>query len=191
VGIKLFKFDIIRQCGKLILLVVMLICINNRLNSQQSEIMMKAVAFEKISMFIEWPMASNVNSISTDFVITILGQNIFGSTLEELYKDKKIKNKKVIVNYLTVNQNPDKCDILFVSKMRVGDLMKVLEKTKEMPVLIVSDTEGFADAGCFVNMYEYDNKLRFEINQNAMENAGFKIDYRLLRVSKVLNPVIE
>lgn len=152
---------------------------------------MKAVAFEKISMFIDWPVVATANRVSSDFVITVLGQNIFGTTLEDLYKDKKIKDKKVTVNYLTTNQIPGKCDILFVSKMRIGDLKKVLTYIKGKPVLIISDTEGFAEAGCFVNMYEFENKLRFEINQKAMQDAGFKIDYRLLRVSKVLNPVIE
>ncbi len=152
---------------------------------------MKAVAFEKISMFIDWPLVAAGDNASSDFVITVLGQNIFGTTLEELYKDKKIKDKKVTVNYLTTSQNPGKCDILFVSKMRIGDLKKVLTYIKGKPILIVSETEGFAEAGCFVNMYEFENKLRFEINQKAMQVAGFKIDYRLLRVSKVLNPVIE
>jgi hypothetical protein len=179
------------QTGKSILFIAILICLNNRLFSQQTEIIMKAVAFEKISMFIDWPVAAAGNSVSSDFVITVLGQNIFGTTLEELYKDKKIKDKKVTVNYLTVNQNPGKCDILFISKMKISDLKKVLTYIKGMPVLIISDTEGFAEAGCFVNMYEFENKLRFEINQKAMQDAGFKIDYRLLRVSKVFNPVIE
>jgi hypothetical protein len=179
------------KTGKLILFSVTLICLNNRLFSQQTEVMMKAVAFEKISLFIDWPVISAGNYVSSNFVITVLGQNIFGTTLDELYKDKRIKDRKVTVNYLTPNQNPGKCDILFVSKMKIGDLKKVLTYIKGMPVLIVSDTEGFAEAGCFVNMYEFENKLRFEINQKAMQDAGFKIDYRLLRVSKVLNPVIE
>jgi hypothetical protein len=176
---------------KLLFFVVTLICLNIRMFSQQTEVMVKAVALEKISMFIDWPIIPESNRRSSDFVITVLGQNIFGTTLEQLYRGKKIKNKKVTVNYLSVNQIPDKCDILFVSKMRISDLKKVLAYTKEMPVLIVSDTEGFAEAGCFVNMYEFENKLRFEINQKAMRDAGFKIDYRLLRVSKVLNPVME
>ncbi len=186
-----FHSALLMQTTKSILLIVTLICFNNRTFSQQTELMMKAVAFEKISMFIDWPLVAAGDNASSDFVITVLGQNIFGTTLEELYKDKKIKDKKVTVNYLTTSQNPGKCDILFVSKMRIGDLKKVLTYIKGKPILIVSETEGFAEAGCFVNMYEFENKLRFEINQKAMQVAGFKIDYRLLRVSKVLNPVIE
>ena len=58
-------------------------------------------------------------------------------------------------------------------------------------ILTVSDNEGFAEAGCFVNFYEFENKLRFELNQKGMEDAGFTIDYRLLKVSKIINPVIK
>lgn len=190
-GKKLFQSPLVMQTLNSVFFILIFICLNNRIFSQQTEVIMKAVAFEKISMFIEWPMDASGNIVSSDFVINVLGQNIFGTTLEELYKDKKIKNKKVTVNYLTANQNPGKCDILFISKMKISELKNVLSYIKGMPVLIISDTEGFAEAGCFINMYEFENKLRFEINQKAMQDAGFKIDYRLLRVSKVLNPVIE
>jgi hypothetical protein len=179
------------NAGRSIIFLGTLICLSNRLFSQQTEVMMKAVAFEKISLFIDWPVISAGDSVSSNFVITVLGQNIFGTTLEELYRDKRIKNKKVTVNYLTAIQDIGKCDLLFISKMKIGEIKKILAFVKGKPVLIVSDSEGFADAGCFVNMYEFENKLRFEINQKAMQDAGFKIDYRLLRVSKVLNPVIE
>jgi hypothetical protein len=70
-------------------------------------------------------------------------------------------------------------------------LQKVLDYLKERPILTVTDTEGFAEAGCFINYYEFEDKLRFEINQKGMQDAGFKVDYRLLRVSKVLNPIAQ
>ena len=179
------------QIKKSILIIVALVCLNNSLFSQETAVMMKAVAFEKISMFINWPTVPIGSSVSSDFVITVLGQNIFETTLEDLYRDKKIKDKRVTINYLTANQNPGICDILFISKMKISDLKKVLTSIKGKPILIVSDTEGFAEAGCFINMYEFENKLRFEINQKSLQEAGFTVDTRLLRVSKVLNPVIE
>jgi|WetSurMetagenome_2_1015567.scaffolds.fasta_scaffold01754_9 hypothetical protein len=190
-GKKIFQLPFIIDRGKSILFFVILICLNSNIFSQQTEVMMKAVALEKISMFIDWPEAAHNSREPSDFVITVIGQNMFGTTLEELYKEEKIKDKKVTVNYLTANQNPGICDLLFISKIKINDLKRILTYIKGMPVLIVSNEEGFAETGCFVNMYEYENKLRFEINQKAMQEAGFKIDYRLLRVSKIINPVKE
>ena len=83
------------------------------------------------------------------------------------------------------------CQLLFISKTDSFELQKILNHVKGKPILIISDTEGFAEAGCQINFYEYENKLRFEINHKSLIDAGLSVDYRLLRVSKVLNPVSE
>ena len=118
----------------------------------------------------------------------MLGQNPFGDILENIYKNKKIKDKKVKIVYVKKLQQLPECQILFISKTDSEKLQKILDDLKGKPILTISDTEGFAQAGCFINYYLNENKLRFEINQKAMQNAGFTIDYRLLRVSKILNP---
>lgn len=174
-----------------VLMISFIIFSNIKSPAQTNEYMVKAVALEKLSMFITWPPVTIKSDISNEFVITVLGQNPFGDLLEEVYKDKKIKEKKVVVNNIGSIAELKKCDILFISKMKLNDLKKVLSYVDKSPVLTISDTDGFAEAGCFINLYEFENKLRFEINQKSMQSMGFKIDYRLLRVSKVLNPVIE
>jgi hypothetical protein len=159
--------------------------------SQSAEYTLKAVALEKISLFINWPANTLKNDPSKEFVIGVYGVNPFSKILEDVYKDKKIKDRKVkIVTILNI-QSFTECHLLFIPKIKNSELNKILNYIKEKPILTISDSEGFAEAGCFINFYEYENKLRFEINQRGMEEAGFTIDYRLLRVSKVLNPVLK
>jgi hypothetical protein len=186
-----FDKHLFRQPERLLLVFAVLISFNQKLISQQTETMVKAVAFEKLSMFISWPINSTGNDSMNEFVITVLGENPFGNTLDQLYGDKKIKGKKVVVNYINSIQNLIRSDILFISKMKMSEAKKVISSLKGLPVLTISDTEGFAEAGCFINLYEFEDRLRFEINQKGMQDAGFTVDYRLLRVSKVLNPVLE
>jgi hypothetical protein len=81
--------------------------------------------------------------------------------------------------------------MLFIPTIKISELNKVLTLVKGKPILTISDSEGFVEAGCFINFYQFENKLRFEINQKGMKDAGFIVDYRLLKVSKVLNPIIE
>jgi hypothetical protein len=179
------------ELRKTIFLISFMLCLTVKLFPQSEEYMMKAVAFEKISLFISWPVNPSENPASQEFVISVLGQNPFGKILEEVYRDKKIKDKKVKINYIASIQNLTECDILFIPKIKISELQKVIEHIKGLPVLTVSDTQGFAEKGCFINFYQFENKLRFEINQKRLQDAGFIVDYRLLRVSKVLNPVIE
>ena len=156
--------------------------------SQQMEYTMKAVAFEKLALFITWPKNTIENNPTTEFTIAVLGQNPFNGILEEVYKEKNINEKKVKIIYLKDIKKLVSCDILFISGSNIDKLPEILSAIKGQPILTVSETEGFIEAGCFINFYEFENKLRFEINQKGMTEAGFTIDYRLLRVSKVLNP---
>ena len=47
----------------------------------------------------------------------------------------------------------------------------------------MSDLEDFAVAGGMIQFYLRNEKIRFEINQQAAEDAGLKIDARLLKLS--------
>jgi hypothetical protein len=78
---------------------------NTGLWSQSSEYTMKAVAFEKLSLFIIWPASTIKNEPSREFIIAVLNQTSFGEALKEVYKDKKIKDKKVkIVNLKSIQE---------------------------------------------------------------------------------------
>jgi hypothetical protein len=173
-------------------LILILVCLNTKTFAQSDESIVKAVALEKLSMFITWPSTSlNTNENNDEFVITILGQNKFINSLEEVYKNGKIKGKKVKINTISNIEKLNDCNILFIPKIKISELRKITDYLKGRHILTVSDSEGFAEAGCFINLYEFENKLHFEINQKSLQDEGFIIDYRLLRVSKIINPVIE
>lgn len=176
---------------KIALLLVLTFGVNGQLYCQSLDNTVKAVAIEKLAMFITWPKSAQMNDTSDKFIIAVLNNETFGKNLEEAYKNHQIKNKNVQVVYLENIQELKKCDLLFISNSSTNELKSVLSAIYGKPILVIADKEGFAEAGCFINFYEFDNKLRFEINQKSMQDAGFAVDFRLLKVSKVLNPVIE
>lgn len=180
------------QQSRYILLLIILsagVIIPNKANAQAGEYLLKAGYIEKITHFIEWP--EMINNNDTLFIITVLGENKLTAALNEIFNKVKVKDRKVKIITITNIQELIACQLLFIPKMKTNELNKVLNVVKGKSILTISDTEGFAEAGCFVNFYEYENKLRFEINQKGMKDAGFTIDYRLLKVSKVINPVLE
>ena len=163
--------------------------LNFKLPAQSNEYILKAVALEKIAMFVTWPGETDATKQPQDFVIAVLANKKFGNILEDVYRDKKIKDKPVSVILISNIDELANCDILFIPSIKTDELQHVLDGLKGKPILTISDTEGFAESGCFINFYEFENKLRFEINQKEMLNTGFSIDFRLLRVSKVINPL--
>jgi len=169
-----------------LLVALILISGSGSLYGQASENEMKAVALEKIAMFIEWPPASTLNQ-RNQIVIAVYRQQEFSRVLQDVYKDHKIKEKSVrIVTVSDIRELPV-CDILFIPREKKTVLKIILQTLKSLPVMTVADTEGFGEEGCDVNFFSEDGRLRFEINQNEMRDSGFTIDYKLLRVARIVS----
>lgn len=156
--------------------------------SQNTEFEIKAVALEKIALFIGWPGNATATPAG-QFVIAVLDDPAFSETLREVYRNHKIKDHPVkVIDLNDVTQYAD-YQILYLPEMKKPQLLKILDRLKKLPVLTVGETDGYAGAGCYINFFILDGKLRFEINQKAMKSAGFDVDYKLLRVARVVDPV--
>lgn len=149
---------------------------------QFEEYTLKAVYLERIARFMEWPGDSNL------FVIGVLGENPFGSILEDIYGERKIKSKSVTVKYFAEIQKIETCHLLYVSKSKAEEISQIVNIIGSRPILTVGDTTGFCEKGVLVNLYIEGGKLRFEINESGLHEAGLTIDPLLLKVVRIVNP---
>jgi len=178
------------QSIRLMLLTLFFLVIPPVISSQPSEYMVKAVALEKLTLFIEWPEEQKTDT-DQPFIITVLEPNPMREALKEVYKNHKIKGKTVKIKTIQDIRELDRitpCHVLFIPELSLAKLAKVLETTRKKPVLTIADVEGYASLGCDLNFYfNSEGKLRFEINQEAMKADGFTIDFKLLNLAKVVN----
>lgn len=155
--------------------------------AQVSEYNVKAVLLERLTLFIEWPEESAVNDTSQPFILGIIGENPFGSILEQIYSNQKIKDKKVEIRYISkINEIPG-CHLLFISKSEKKALSNILSFTREKPILTIGDTKNFAERGVLINFYIFENKIRFEINELESQKSRLFMSYRLLKAAKIVN----
>ena len=157
--------------------------------AQQSEYTIKAVFLEHFTRFIEWPESCKIADTSTPFFITVIGENPFGSILEQIYTEQRIKNKRVKIRYISSLDKITDCHILFISSSAKEILPEILSSTRNKPILTVSDTEGFAENGVLINFYMTGDKIKFEINEKAVHASGLVMSYRLLNLARIVNQV--
>jgi len=156
---------------------------------QFEEYELKAVYLERVTRFFEWPIETGGFGADNSFVIGVLGENPFGTRLTDLYSERTIKNRNITVRYLSQLNEIEECHLLFISRSMSEELPQVLEVTANKPILTVGDTKGFAEKGVLVNFFIENDKLRFEINEQGLREAGILIDSLLLKVSKIVNPL--
>ena len=160
-------------------------------STQQSEYTIKAVFLEHFTRFIEWPESIEIADTSQPFYVAVLGENPFGSILDQVYSEQRIKNRRVEILYFATPDEITDCHILFISSSNKEILSDILAITRDKPILTVSDTEGFAENGVLINFYLSGNRIKFEINEKAVHESGLVMSYRLLSLARIVEQARE
>ena len=151
-----------------------------------SEYALKAVYFQTFGRYVTWPDSLTHLESDAPFVIGVLGNNPFNDTLEKLYAKNTIQGRRVEIRYLETLEN-DILHVLFISRSQRHQVSRIIEKTKNRPILTVADFDGAAKFGVHVNFYVTGgSNLKFEINQSAVETAGLKMSFHLLQYARIV-----
>ena len=148
-----------------------------------TETQIKAAYVFNFTKFTEWP-ASNSASEDTPIVIGVLGDDSFGKILAELTKGEVVRKHPLVVTNLNASDDLGACQVLFVRSSDKEQIPALLLKLKGTPVLTVADTDGFVDRGGMVNFITDQQKVKFEINQTAVEESGLRLSSKVFQIAK-------
>ncbi|MFH2091703.1 MAG: YfiR family protein [Pseudomonadota bacterium] len=149
--------------------------------------MLKAAFLEKFARFTDWPDQTFASDPDSPFIISVIGKSPFQGSLEEIYEKAQIKSRPVKIRYITEESQISGSHMLFICKSEKNSLGRIIESIKDQPVLIISDTKGFAEKGSHINLYiTTSGTLHFEINPTAAKQAGLTIQIVLLEIAKIV-----
>jgi hypothetical protein len=146
------------------------------------EYQLKAVFIYNFDQFIDWPEGAFAKSDSP-LVITVLGDNPFGTVLEQVTRGKQIRGHEIVVRYAQDVAGIGQTHVLFVGAPFNQNPAELVQKMTG--VLTIGDTDNFTAAGGMIRFYSERSKLRFEINTRAAEKAGIKVSAKLLHLAKM------
>ena len=147
---------------------------------------LKAAFIYNFLKFIDWPPQSFSNT-DAPFVIGILGKDPFGSTLDNALIGKNVRGRPILVRRLENEASALQCQVLFVSSSERKRFKQILGKTAGRPILTIGEAEEFGLSGGIINFVVEENKIRFEINIDAMKQSGLKADAQLLNLAKIVH----
>ncbi|MCK5055278.1 MAG: YfiR family protein [Candidatus Aminicenantes bacterium] len=141
---------------------------------------LKSIFIYQIGKFTRWPQQTT--DPDTPFVISIIGKTSPGSEID-IPGDKTIDNREILIRKISKLQEVPGSDVLFVTNSEAYRLETILDHIGNIPVLTFGDTEGFAERGVIVNFCIENNKLRFEINLEAVKKASLHLEFRLVKLA--------
>jgi hypothetical protein len=183
-----------RRLG-LVLAAILLASAAPRAQSQSpvsSEYLIKAGFIYNFANLVQWPSTS-FSQPDSPIVICILGDDPFGTTLDQVLDGKKVNGRPFVIRRIkSVAElqrsvaNPKECQILYVSSSEMPHLAETIQMVKDTPILTIGEKPGFAKSGGIINLVLEENRVRFEVNVDAAKEADLNISSRLLALARIV-----
>jgi hypothetical protein len=154
--------------------------------SASPEYQLKAVFLFNFAQFVEWPAGAFAGP-DTPLVIGVLGEDPFGSYLDETVRGETVNGRPYEVQRYRGVEEIGTCHILFVSRRGADRLQGVLDSLRGRSILTVSDAEGFAGRGGMIRFVTDRNRIRLRINLEAAQAADLTLSSKLLRPAQIVS----
>lgn len=146
----------------------------------------KAAFLYNFTKFVEWPASAFEERGSLR--LCVFGDDPFGKSLQSVVEGEQVQGRPITLLRIDSLGDPRLCHILFLGRTETERLPAVLAAVRGAPVLTVGEAPGLLEKGVGVNFFLEEGKVRFEINQAAVEGAGLKMSSKLLRLAKRVIP---
>ncbi len=121
--------------------------------------------------YVQWP----VDDSNKEFVIGVVGNNDIFKTLNTWYAGKTKGAKTYVIKKFNNASEVTDCQVIFIDRSKSGEFDAVNNKVKGKGTLVVTDRNGLGSKGSCINFKTVDDKLRFELNQQAIEASNLKV----------------
>lgn len=144
------------------------------------EFELKAAFLYNFALFTEWP-----GKPGETLTLCLFGKDRFGEAVHGI-EGKPVKNAPIRIRRPASLSELRGCHMLFIADSEMHRLGKILEAIRGAPVLTVTDSEGAGRAGAMINLMLVGQRVTFEINTSAVQDAGLSISSKLLRLAYAL-----
>jgi hypothetical protein len=139
----------------------------------------KAAFLLNFTKFVEWP--AETAKRQTPITICVFGDDRFVSTLERMVEGESIASRRIVAQAARP-QAAGHCTVAFIRRSE-KDLAGVLASFGQ-GVLTVGESEDFLAKGGMIAFVLENRRVRFDVSQTAVRNAGLRLSSRLLSVAR-------
>ena len=144
---------------------------------------LKAAFIYNFAIFTEWP--ADVVPAAGPVVVCVLGDAAVGDALEQAVKGRVVDGHSMAVSIVAPAGPHRECHVLYVSGVTAGQAAQLVAGLRDVPVLTISDVEGFADLGGIAQFFFEHGRLRFSVDVGSAGRARLQISSRLLALAKL------
>jgi len=154
------------------------------------EYRIKAAFLYNFTLYTEWPPDSFPKSDSP-IVLAVAGDDPFGSELDTAVRGKTVRGRAIEVHRISKAGDAPPCHVLFLSNDQARNLPQFLHRVEDRLPLTVGEADDFTRIGGAIRFFVEGNKVRFEVNTDALARARVKMSSKLLSLAKIVRDTEE
>ena len=136
----------------------------------------KALFIYNFTKYIEWPAVRQ----GTPFIIQVYGDAVMKQHLETMLKGRKVNDRPIIVRMYSATDT-SQAQINFIPGRQYDHARQLLSKSAKGSLCITDGLSGKKNSG--INLIKVDDRLRFQLNEQALRKEGLKISSQLLELA--------
>ena len=142
---------------------------------------LRAAYIYNIATFTRWPADALTTAGPT--VMCVLADELIADALEKTVKGRLHSGHAIRVSRVTASTMGG-CHLVYMSHLTSAQSSQVIAGLRDLPVLTISDLEGFENLGGMVRFYFDRGRLRFSVNVKAAKTARLEFSAKLLNLAK-------
>lgn len=143
------------------------------------EYQLKASYLYHFTKFIRWPQGALEGGGSFD--LCVVGSDPFGKAIDAI-AGKSAWERTIRVTRHTGAASAKSCHMVFVN-LEGAALQSAIAELKRPGVLLIGESEGFIEHGGVLRFRTIQDKIRFEISEQAAKQANLEVGQKLLSVA--------
>lgn len=143
----------------------------------------KAAYLYKFGIYVEWPNTAFASPTSP-LNLCVAGDDPFSGALDAAVNGQRVDSHPIVVKRLKTFTRDAGCHILYLGTTDTARANQILDAARGNGVLTVSDMPGLG----VINFVIKDNRVRFNIDEEAAAQNGLGISSKLLSLALGVKP---
>jgi YfiR/HmsC-like len=142
---------------------------------------LKAAYIYNFAKFTEW--SADIPA-ADPLVMCVLGDAAVGEALERAVVGRVIVGHRIVTSMVAATASKRACHVLYVAGVTAAQAGELVADLRDLPVLTISDIEGFTKVGGIAQLLFEHGQLRFRIDLASTKRARIQISSRLLIMAR-------
>jgi len=145
-----------------------------------TEAALKAAFVYNFAKFTEWP--SDAVSASSPLMMCVHGDPAVADALARAVKGRMIAGHGITVSQAAPAVRGT-CHVVYVSGRSADQATQIVAGLRDLPILTISDIDGFAEKGGIAQFFFERGQLRFFVHLESVTRSRLQISSRLLALA--------